>query len=267
MAFSSQFAIDVVHVGTAHVPTPSSSTIIQEPSYLHAIFRSFSLGHMLRDNLPAVVANLDDLGLPQYMYQIVVFSQVLPKSAYNPGMILKYGKLAAHASLLWNTLLHRTNTRFMLFQDVVVGSFLFQYHPLRIRYKVSPPPPRSPSRESILSRFGGRDWDEHTLFKLTRDVGYAGLGMGVVGNVRDHRPFKVLFGNKGSKDKRRIDNIPVILPELRAQFQNIQFESVLMHELTAHQQLMHLETTSIFISPVRSPALSVYSGVFLPSSR
>ena len=257
--FAPEFAIDVVLASAPHLPKVEDTYVVQEASYLHALFRSSSLGHILRDNLPSIVANLDDLSLDQHTYQVVIFTDIMPSAMSNIDMFRKYVKLVAPSSVEWSTLVTQATNGYLLLKDVVVGSLLQKYHPIRIMVKVSPPKPPRISGSKAVASFPGRDWNKAALFKRTRDVAFTRLAVGEVVNARDHRPLRVLFGDKGLHDKRRITNIPSLLLGLRNRFPNVEIRSIEMYLMSAHEQLQVLSTTSIFITPV-----SLYQ--FLPQT-
>ena len=251
-AFASDFRIDVVIVDSALVQTANAARVIEEPSYFYSAYRSNSLGHMLRDNLPYIVSNLEDLTLQQYTYQIVLFPQVLDHVNFNKAMIHKYSKLVAPASIELEALAGTATNKYLLFRDVVIGSHLFQYNHLRKQIRGSRQPPRAESRTAMFAQFPGKNWRAQALFELVREVAYKNLGIGNSGDVGKHQSLKVIFGEKAHNDKRRINNIADMLPVLQSRFKDFKIESKKLCESSPQMQLSILSTTSIFISPVCS---------------
>ena len=257
--YASDFVLDVVPAFNREtvIPELDAMYIIDQPTYIHSAFRIASFGHILRDNLLTIVANLDSLELRQYTYQVVLFSHVLPTGSGNTRTFHKYVKTVAPISMDWGSLVLQAKTAqktYILLKDVVVGTLMLKYHPLRVsQYKVSPPPPEQPVDAQSTSA-PRRTMSTHFYFKLMRDIAYEHLGVGLVRDTRDHQPIRVLFGDKSEADKRRITNIPELLPTLRNRFKDLRIDSVEMHQFSPQEQLSVLSRTSVFISPVRCPS-------------
>ena len=250
-AFASEFTIDVVLAGTKQFARVDDDLhIIKEPSYLHANYRSYSLGHLFRDNFPTIIGNIQDLGIQQYTLQLVKFCELEADVHTIQAMYNKYAKLVAPTSAEWSTLVSKAKGQFILLKDVVVGSLLLKFHPTRLTVNRSEYPKNMTRSNMPRARFGGKRWHKHSLFNLVRDVAYISLGVGPARDVQTQRPLKVLFGEKSTTDKRRIANIPALLPGLRERFRDATIQSTELHQLSASEQIQELSTTSIFISPV-----------------
>ena len=140
-----------------------------------------------------------------------------------------------------------TTTRYLLFRDIVAGSFLFQMQPEKFDFVIFP------------KRWGGC---ESHIFEFHRDRAYQLARIPQAIPASQHSQIKVLFGDKPQHDSRRINNVGELILALKQRFPRIQFVNKVLQHMTAREQLEELSTTTIFISPHAS---SSFRMVYLPT--
>jgi len=231
--------------------TASQVAATGAPAYLHAAYRSHSLGHLLRDNLGLVIVNLAELGLVDD-HDLIIHSNLLPGSSLSTPMIAKYGALVSPRVLSWQKLRsQRTLPRYLHFPDLVVGSLLFRLH--RLRLQTLDRAEREVLEDEAARQPGvayGEHWLSATVFAMLREAAYARLGLPLQAVSHD-LPARVLIGDKLRGDKRRIVNAADLVTGLALRFgDRIEASRVVFQRLDVRSQLRELSRTTVFITPV-----------------
>ena len=222
-----------------------------EPVFLYSMLQPSSFAHMLRETLVIMYANLLALGLDDVDHRILALRSINCNDCgwfYEAGVHL-ISHYAPWAATNAETFEHDSTTcpySHVLYRSITVSSLLFRTVP---KYDMGVP---------LIDYFGGCSGP---ILRGFRDATFKRLGFPPLPPASTHSPFKVLFHDKLTADKRRIVNIPELVGTLRARFPYMVFDSKVLSTLSPRKQLAELGYTTILITPHGS---SSYRSIFLP---
>jgi len=210
---------------------PSDVCEQQQPVYLLAPYHAPSFGHVVRDSMTIIAANLAALALEQRAHRLVVTTPAVSHA------LAKYSAWIATDVKTWQRTVAGCGQRYLLFRNLVAG-----YGARRLMAGGACSPAPFLAQRRIASRLSGVP-----IMHVTALRG----------------PTRVLILARSSADKRTILNVPTLVDALRARFAGrVDVRSSKLRYLSARAQLRHLASVSVLITTVGSASFRM---LYLPA--
>eukprot|EP00892_Ulva_mutabilis_P002582 jgi/Ulvmu1/12324/UM089_0008.1 len=242
------------------LPAAKHVVTFRQPLHLRALMNTKSIGHLLRDNLSALIDLPIRFGRDPIAFDWVRWESQQEFSSWEveANTAIHYrGLLNNRPSVTWQEVLRsaldgqENSVKFIQFSEIIAGQgpadlLTHLHHPTR--------------KNDEEHRAEWAHMCQPAMFANMRDVAYRNFGLKVA-SVVDLEPF-VLFLDGRNGEKRHLTNAEALIPKLKQRFPGVRMEHVVSSAQPLEEQLDYLSKATVVVSNIGSRSFRL---IYLPN--
>eukprot|EP00892_Ulva_mutabilis_P006234 jgi/Ulvmu1/3983/UM183_0002.1 len=243
-------------------PLPPARQVVtyRQPLHLRALLNTRSIGHLLRDNLAALIDLPIRFGRDPVAFDWVRWESGVAYAAWQaesePAECYR-GLLNNRPSVTWQEVLDQAlagampGVKYIQFSEIIGGQ-----GPADLATHLHNPK----SKNDEEHRAEWAHMCQPAMFANMRDLAYRNHGLQVM-SVADLEPF-VLFLDGRNGEKRHLHNADNLILKLQRRFPGVRMERVVMSILPLQEQLEYLSQATVVVSNIGSRSFRL---IYLPN--